>query len=736
MGNSQSSSATPIGGLTRETLLQSTQPMRYVADAALRVMLERITPRDLLSLASPTECSKYVTVIGSAFDNFFRSVDVLPVIKGKAAQTIYFQKADILTGRQSTGSDYMDKQYKAYREQVCKLLGYFFTRVFQVFAALALSIFDDDTIRAGSGTTSTFIPSLVALPKFGPVYGLPQGMQQQQRQSGGATLESVFKTIANLDREVELQMLDGSRKDEYYKISGISVGGNSIYMRWTGGDVSFTLASNNYEQMTVSATVSSAEQTFVLTPRSIRKRGNEFMTVRGNVKMFFQREGDNIYRMVASNAPYATGYRTLLKNAIEFMMEEYYEKPSQTLTSESYLRTIVMRDYRGRREVDRRREGGPAAGVAAAADGRLPDQLAPIYNALQKQNRPIAHCVARSLQLLNLDALAPHGGRAAYTQMCNMNFMGEGRGAASIVPAGKSIDTSLGMRSLETLFKVFENGAVQLTDATRIEYLQFLKGISEIYGSDGEGLTELSFQRVVNKADVRLCSNVKQSSQIFELRGEEVATAKAGVLALWRRQMQHTYAVDKLLSQMFLIGPQNQIGLHPNILQLGLPGLEEIARRARLLLANYYTGCEGIYQASVREIMGVRTQAVRAQAQAQQQVQQQVQQQQQLQVKQAQQQQQQQQQAQKQGLQQQQQQAQQQQAQQQQAQQQQAQQQQAQRYINELRQLTAKPTKTIDDSKRIAELKTGIRQLEKAMGMAQMVQTALPKPQPQPQPRA
>ena len=99
MGTGQSKSSIFSKGPTRESLLKSTEPMRQLMNAAFKLMMEQVTTKDLLSMGSATECSKYVIIMGQSFDKYFKSIDIMPVIKGeKEKRTIYFQKADVLTG--------------------------------------------------------------------------------------------------------------------------------------------------------------------------------------------------------------------------------------------------------------------------------------------------------------------------------------------------------------------------------------------------------------------------------------------------------------------------------------------------------------------------------------------------------------------------------------------------------------------------------------------------------------
>jgi hypothetical protein len=366
-----------------------------------------------------------------------------------------------------------------------------------------------------------------------------------------------------------------------------------------------------YERVTVIATITSSDKYFTIRPKTVRKQDSQYI-IPGNISITFREDSDGVYRLVSSNAPsYGQQYRKRLDTVIADMLTEYIEKSAATIGSEAYLARIHAHDYRDAATVARDRQAYNGAAAAGTTSDRIPEHLEPLYAALQKQNRPIGHCVARSLQLLNLDALAP-GGRATYTQMCNVKFL-EGK-KSSIVEPGKALDSSIGMRALDTLFKVYENGAVRLTDATRTEYITFLKAMSAIY-KGGDGITEDSFKRIINQADVQLCGRLKQTEQILMLEGPEVEAAKAGVIALWKRQYEHTVAVDQLLAQMFAVGPQRMLQINPTIMQNGLPALEEIAGRARQLLANYYANCESIYQQSAQTIMRMKEGVAAAAAQ-------------------------------------------------------------------------------------------------------------------------
>jgi hypothetical protein len=625
MGASQSA---PVIGLSRETLLKSTQPMRDVADAALRVMLERITPRDLLSLANPAECSKYVMVIGGAFDHFFRSIDVVPVIQGKPPQTIYFQRADVLTGRAGTGSRGMDEMQKAYRQSICKALGYFFMRFFQIFAALALSIFDDANIQTGVYDPYRLLPTGLGYgaPRFGAVFGqtpqggstqTPQGgSTQTPSQDGGArTLIQAFKDLFKWDKPETIIKLSGDKSEGYREMrNGNVIGSKYIYYKPESINITgqsrgrLCLVEDDREIMKVSVYFGSSPDNnlFYIRIYDVTKERPVAYSTQGVYLEFeYSPQFDNYYLVKdqGTNSILIKGPRYGFAKAIRTTMLYFWEHNKYESSNKDKFKRTHGRHF-GEREEDRyRREYGYKS---YETTGQIPEELKPLYKILQEQVRPVAHCISRSLQLINLNVLTATGGQSAYSHICNYKFMDP---HPSGLPApGHSLGESPGMKSMEMLFTVLQNGAVQLTDATRTEYLAFLQAMARIY-EDPEHLQEGKLKALINKVDAKTCARIQDTQKAFALTGPEAEVAKRAVMKLWAKQLQHTQQVDKLFAQMFVIDKARQIQIHPNILKFGIPGLDHIAQSARRLLMNYYTTCEAEYQAGIKDIIGIREQA-------------------------------------------------------------------------------------------------------------------------------
>lgn len=654
MGAGQSA---PQFQLSRDSLLKSTQPMREVADAALRVMLERITPRDLLSLSSPSECNKYVIVIGSAFDQFFRSVDVVPVLKGKPPQTVYFQRADILTGRQLSS----DPAYAAYRQNVCKALGYFFTKFFQIFAALSLSIFDDPNLRPGAYDPYRVLPSGmgVGARRYGSVLGdypMSMGLRagpgtmyggeetdgyssdeekaSEALQEGGGPSEDFLKRILDWNRPKRFRGIDGEYYDEYRLLpggqtrSGFSIyylPGKPIY----DGRFSVIDTFNNKEKLAVRVLVKVAGDDVSISPRYIYKDNGTSYPADSNIYMKFRFTGnkykleydEGTTRFLASGVTY--NFSTAIRAMMDYFLggggsgnerdrdRDRYREREYNSTRRRYDNSYRDRDHwRRERERERDRERTRERLYDVYGSKSVPEEIRPIFTALQGQMRPVAHCVARSLQLINLDALAASGGRSQFSHICNYKFLDPH--PTGLPAPGQALSSSPGLKSLETLFYVFQNNAVQISDANRQEYLKFMIELGKIYDNSPENMREGRFKELINQVDVTTCTRLGDTRQALALTGSQADVAKAAVMKLWAKQLEHTRAVDKIFAQMFFVDKATrQIRISPNILHLGIPGLDAIAANARSLLVKYYTDCESEYQKGVKGIIDLGTEAYR-----------------------------------------------------------------------------------------------------------------------------
>jgi hypothetical protein len=123
-----------MGGTMSSFLRDPSQnEVKMILNTIMREMFKRADLVDLYSLADPERCSKYIVVAADAIDQLFAKIRLDPRM-GKKGE-IYFQAISGIQKKNPMG----DKQ-----TVVCKYLAFFFIRIFQIFAALTLSIMDSE----------------------------------------------------------------------------------------------------------------------------------------------------------------------------------------------------------------------------------------------------------------------------------------------------------------------------------------------------------------------------------------------------------------------------------------------------------------------------------------------------------------------------------------------------------------------------------------------------------------
>lgn len=134
MGASVSVSSIPTQG----TILTKTQTTVYVMNHILEFILKNADISDIISLASDEGCKKWLVIAESKLKDVFKKYDILkksgvqlPTDKDKQG-AIYVQKISEL--EKSTQSDL--------KSNYCKVLAFYYIRLFQIVGALALSIQD------------------------------------------------------------------------------------------------------------------------------------------------------------------------------------------------------------------------------------------------------------------------------------------------------------------------------------------------------------------------------------------------------------------------------------------------------------------------------------------------------------------------------------------------------------------------------------------------------------------
>ena len=143
MGAGQSIPAT----LTRQKVFELTRDTRGLMSVLLEYMLKEVTVRDFMALSNPTECRKYVIFMANALHKSFYELQIVPTRDKRGV--IAFRPIKELI--QPAGEE-SDRE----RQSLCLTLAYFYTRIFQIYGALALTLIDDASVISESGLTSFY----------------------------------------------------------------------------------------------------------------------------------------------------------------------------------------------------------------------------------------------------------------------------------------------------------------------------------------------------------------------------------------------------------------------------------------------------------------------------------------------------------------------------------------------------------------------------------------------------
>lgn len=577
---------------SRADLAKAEEKPQILMNRILNYVLTNISEPDVFKMQDPDTCKNFLLMTSDSLKHLFAEINLYPVEKrGK----IYFARVSELTQPKR------DPALKEHLASTCLAIGYFYVRIVQIFVALALSILDD--------------PNLVGANPFA------------YRPVGAAPKAPGFRGGARgvLDELVERGILVDDRQGHYFvkrrstDTSSMELMIRGVSSNKNGGVVvgykPKSLASDE-KQKTASAF------TFRITEGATKK-----MVIRDieyPVSRDYSGRDENLTRLVFGRVVEQRRPTKQETINVEIELTDDYElvRPYNNSTSiQSFFRNLMNDLENGRvstiKGYEKVREEAAAAanyyyprGAAAAAaapiktSGKVPElDLGPGLGALTK-TRPLAHCIARSMQLLTVDA----SGGTGTTHICNKGFIGS-RGQ---LPDGEAITSVAGLSALNMLFFVLSR-TVGLTQRTAAELELALNTMSKVFEDPpghtftGAQLTRSSMGTIRGRM-TRKCRGRGPAT----LKGADVGVARKGATSLLSYQAQHVARVDALFKQLFAVASDGTIAFNPKLLAGGIPEVERIGTEARTLLVGYYTHCEALYQSTVEQITDLGAQQVAA----------------------------------------------------------------------------------------------------------------------------
>jgi hypothetical protein len=566
--------------LTRQRVHDKVHDTRVMLDIILKYMLQEITVRDFMALSNPSECKKYVLFMANDLYKHFYELQIFPE-KSKGS-FIVFRKADELVGSAS------DQE----KQSLCLILSYYYTRIFQIYGALALTLIDDVNFMTSTGLTDLAKDRLYTPgnPLFQRIHG--------GNMSGGALPELRMYEFMKpyIQKENDTYIHD-------YKGYKLRYNGN------TKGYVYFQPKEGNSEQKGVFVfEYSGAKARYYLQSTVTDRVGSANFGL--SFRDIYFKEGD-IEKRISIDYDYpktvevvrANDKYTIDREDISVALNRIFSKIIDSLQTYDKIKKV---------NATVREEREETGTVEELRLHRIIRNLTGV--------KPLGHCVARALQLLRAQ---PIDNQQGVSYICKTKFLDTGKGTSrsGIPDRGESIDSSPGLSSLALLFYdtinigtpklIIGNKKRQDSNETSLEqYVKFMKLMAIRFGDNKEGDKEremdpkLGLKGIKNRRDEQLCQNQPDNIYIPSDASQKVFLI---VKDLFKIQETHAEACGKILNLIFNITRDSagrpHVALSRNILEKGFPEIDRINHIARDQLIKYYSNCEYRYVEGMKIVL-------------------------------------------------------------------------------------------------------------------------------------
>ncbi len=652
-----------------------------MVDDIFTYMMHHIKVNDFMKLSNPESCQKYALFMANNLSMFFSKLSVKPELG----------KDGILAFRSIEDLEEPKGPAKQEKESLCLVLAYFYTRIFQIYGAMALTLLDDINYTVEMSTLMGARPSSETnlsdrsvetpgqpyryveprtpkqlrimeggqmggwIPKLGYFDFLNRGLlveqvapvQQPYVSPYGVPYQPPVPTTTYTNQygyTVNFVFKDQKQKYMYFKPEPADVGGRDVTTASSQkGTFSWVDSQKKIFEMTVSVRKGVDENHAQFTVDSIRFRKH-----RETTDIVLRKE--EIKEILSGNKK----ADDIVPDSITVSSTQVFPTISQTQPSQGQYETKDYVDVNSYFKalfnaiipsITKQYESGDSIAGRAGMDAMNIRRFYENYTNV----KPLGHCIARALQLLNAD---PYGrdekGKKFISSICKTSFF---------VPHGKSdaerrgvpkpdepITESPGIMSLALLFYDTVGKAtphIFMSKQSFEQYKVFMKQMSGLFmGKEATGALQIDQMDIrtihpkttqEEKEKIKLTSDGKteiidrrtfdqstkttikkgvcspeQRDKTIPLDGDTKQNVHAVVHQLFQRQMTHATKCEKILRQLFSIEHQEnmpvRIKINDNILKGGLGALNRINAEVRQILIQYYSDCESMYLVGVRHI--------------------------------------------------------------------------------------------------------------------------------------
>jgi hypothetical protein len=586
--------STTIGAFSHKELIEKTRTTRSLMDTIFNFLVKELNMKDYYVMSSPKECSKYVVAMANTLNTILYQLKLTPERSDKGV--IYFRKIEDMA-KPPTEKEQLQ------RHSLCIILSYFYTRIFQIFGALALSIVDDPgataSAAAGAGDRIAMPPIMVAPGERGVImrggdggrgtFGLFDFMRPalDMKYIGGMKKYKFVKNIGEYSAEFVPEISEGGIKEQtgIHQVAEIRIDVRNA--RREIRTLVIKLRGHIYSPL--------SSDDIVVEFRNYRISGStnkpvDIAAMDVNPRIELQRVAK--YDSYIDKESGQMGYTSVIDTARRIL---------NVAVASGYLDTSVdMKGYMDRGYEYDRRVGYERLDMRTdIADIDPALKINRVYTTMINQkNRPIAYCISRAMQLLSSDAVSDQKAR---TNICKNSFRvehdGDVRIKTSVPDVGETLHDSAALSAFSQLFFDTVNFAQPKVMQSTAELQKFLGEMSTIMTPSAVGAPS-------SLKDVKMvaaCSSDMQRSEIP--RGVTPAVYQV-VKSLYERQLKHTAFAGIIFSRLFLIQKNARTGetmlqIHPSIFRGGMRALQAINNQTRNVLADYYKSCELLYRRGV-----------------------------------------------------------------------------------------------------------------------------------------
>ena len=644
MGNIASIGAT--GKITRQQLLDSTRDNREFTNKIFKIMIDRLTPADILELSDSGKCSKYVFLMAQSIGKIFDDLRIIPK-KDAASGVVYYQKIDQLIKPTDEGN-------KRKTRELCLIIAYFNIRLFQIFGALALSIIDDPSAGAvlGSLYSGAMKDRMYTFEQKEPAkmsgfWGAPVARPgSKPTMIGGSVDEEFFTGIAKtkfkifkdiLDGPLEL-VIDSDRKiKEAYKFQGSEIylffdsnirTSNNLY--YNDGDNTCYCTMNiavyppagerpsgyqpgyppGYQQGYQQGYPPGYQQGYQSRHTSdtftrIRVTLNSYKYINKNIDREKFKEIDNSMSRLSSEF-------TVVTDLTDWRIEDSTNTQFITKLKKEFYKKIFEYVKRSIPNLNLSRTDDYKTSYGSSSDSYSYTESSASDKALKTRyivdtikqiasGNSTSFCVARALQLIDARSVLVPKPSMVTSSVCKKTPAGLPRS----VPTTRLTDVP-GIQALDQLYfksQLKEDGKRDFIPDDN--YVKFLDDMRKVFNDRAP--TSLKGLDSIPAKSLDECSRDAIEKYLFINDPKKISNIMAYVNTLFGIQSNHTKAVINFFkTKLFLIKKTDKgtsIDIHPALLTGDLNELEKVSKDARTLLVSYYSNCESKYQEGLKVVL-------------------------------------------------------------------------------------------------------------------------------------